>query len=336
MDRNNLPANIRSIILAIDDELQHEFITKNTNEFISSIDAIIGYYYPILYERVYKQQINIDYKPKLNDFIYTLTTGIYQRLEMIKNHPDTDNDFFTRDYLYEEIIELVAQYLLNIYYDFIEDYAETHHLPIWVFTDNNISRLVNNAKTFKAARQHLNIFADSVYVIDAFMDRVKIDITKDISITFYHLPRAIFSRVKKCLYDLSKYQQFITPIDIYCISKKIDSESYLSCTNNQLDISQGYFDILYNIIYLLLKDKLLNVYDEQYWRDLFANILNTRYIADGLIVHSHYLFHPRAQIDHIEYFMSVIITFILDADKLQVADFRAYQQIKRILLEEFI
>ena len=48
------------------------------------------------------------------------------------------------------------------------------------------------------------------------------------------------------------------------------------------------------------------------------------------------MYHLRAQVNYIEYFMSVIIAFILDNEQLKIGDLFAYKQVQRILSPDSI
>lgn len=348
IDKTKLPSSIRSIILSIDEELQEAFQSQNINQFIESISALLDYYYPSLFNQIYNNdneytEIYFVFTKDLNLFIDVLTTGIYQRLEMI-NLSDNQDKFFTKEYLYDEIIEIIIHFYLKQYYKLIIQYAKTNNLYVWAFSTNleqaELVRLINDYKTLQLLLPHLDIFSLSVYTIDKFIDKIDVSINQDIKISFYNMPRVILGNVKKLLYELSKYEQFVTKKDIYFINEKFDQESFIEIKDNKIDYSQGYSNILYNIIYLLLKDKLIKYLEDnnlhEYWRNIFAKILSTQYIADEVIIVNHYMYHLRAQVNYIEYFMSVIIAFILDNEKLKIGDLCAYKQVQRILLPDSI
>ena len=339
MDKNQLPSNIRSIIISIDDELKDSF-NQSTNEFISNIQSILEYYQPTIYNRIFKKEIddvhiNI-FLNRRNNFINKLSIGINSRLDMIISKMNDDNidSFYTKEFLYEEIMEQVAKFIITAYNELLLEYAAINDYPIWIFNKFNQNEVVNQLmkiidKPILYDSQFFDIFTTTIQVVDQFID-ISIPITKDLIINCNHLPKPIVNDVKKLLYQLAKYKQFITTNDLE-FKSEIYKESFLSYKPYQIDISQGYSEIYYNIIYALLKDKLLKIYDESLWQDLFAKALRVNSLADGISITDYYFYHPRAKLNHIEYFMSCIIAYIQDSEKLKIGDLIAYRHIQRIL-----
>lgn len=320
MNKEKLPSNIKSIIINIDHELQPEFVNikNNPNTFIKAVDAAIYFYYKTLYKRIFNTTIPDDklnlLKNNLTIFIDKLTTGIYKCIE--------------NEYLYDEILEIIAKHIISVYYDLQIEYCSNNNINniIVISEDGFFDKLITTPDDYIKYKPYINPLEISLLIIDKHSDYVLQ------GISFHNMPTNIKGLINKLVFSLLKYDNFITKKDIYFDN----SENIYEDDQQKAIISYkyGFNEIRYNIIYTLLKDKLILAYDEEFWRDHFANILQQKYIADECYQLEQYLYHMRGEINHIEYFMSCIIAYILDVDKLTVFDYIAYKHIQRILEHE--
>lgn len=320
MNKEKLPSNIKSIIINIDHELQPEFVNikNNPNTFIKAADAAIYFYYKTLYKRIFNTTIPDDklnlLKNNLTIFIDKLTTGIYKCIE--------------NEYLYDEILEIIAKHIISVYYDLQIEYCFNNNINniIVISEDGFFDKLITTPDDYIKYKPYINPLEISLLIIDKHSDYVLQ------GISFHNMPTNIKGLINKLVFSLLKYDNFITKKDIYFDN----SENIYEDDQQKAIISYkyGFNEICYNIIYTLLKDKLILAYDEEFWRDHFANILQHKYIADECYQLEQYLYHMRGEINHIEYFMSCIIAYILDVDKLTVFDYIAYKHIQRILEHE--
>ena len=320
MNKEKLPSNIKSIVINVDHELQPEFINikDNPNIFIKAVDAAIYFYYKTLYKRVFNNTIPDDrlkqLKIGLDKFIDRLTTGIYQCI--------------SNEYLYDEILEQIAKHIISIYYDLQIEYCYNNNINyIFIISDDKfLDKLITTPDEYIKYKLYINPLEISLLIIDKYNDCILQDIS------FHNMPVNIKGLINKLIFGISKYNKYITKKDIYFS----DNDNVYEDDKQKAIISYkyGFNDICYNIIYALLKDKLITVYDEEFWRDHFATILQKKYIADECYQLEQYVYHLRGEINHIEYFMSCIIAYILDVDKLAVFDYTAYKHIQRLLDRE--
>ena len=90
-------------------------------------------------------------------------------------------------------------------------------------------------------------------------------------------------------------------------------------------------DIMYHITYALVKDKAKEIYDEQYWTKIYNEFNTNKYLADECSIINKYLYHPQAELNAFEYYMSCVIAYIVDKELLQNFDKEAYDYIENLL-----
>ena len=319
MNKNKLPHNIRSLVDNIEAELKDEF-KKETKDFLYSVETIMEYYYQSLYKKVFHQETNDlnQYKEHLSNFLDKLT-----------------NALFTLDnYTYDDIIEQIIIDLIKTYWYITINFCKQNNIKKCFLLSNEdstneikaISNLVDSIDIFEKLLENLDPLQQTLILIDK-----KKDLTI-FGITFYQLPISLHGIIKKLIFQISIYQEYLTIKHISFVddpSISIQEEqlnTIISLTNLK--------DIQYNIIYTLLKDKLLKEIDEEFWKDMFVKKISTKYIADECYQLESYIYHMRAEIDHQEYFMSSVIAYLLHPEELRIFDNIVYKHLKKLLDRE--
>ena len=298
MNKNKLPENIRSIIIAIDDELKDSF-----DDAIKTIHVLLDYYMPIMYHRV---NDNLEYNLNNNeDFIDQLSTIFY-----IKSEENIDKTI-----LYEDIMERVAIFVLHQYWQALIKYAENNNYYIWICNEY-FNKIITSYSDFKKIiplldKLSISVFSISPLVIDK-AEKIVFNINNH-KITINNLPICMQNSVKQML-DL--------------LPNRLMSSVII-----ELDLSLGYFNAIYQILYAIFKDKIIKNIDSTLWERRYKEIISNKYIADGVYAINYYFYHQRGEINYIEYLMSVVIEYLLDIEKLKINDLFAYKYLKELLGE---
>lgn len=328
MDLQKLPNNIKSIIINIDNELKENFyslvntttnkliIDKKINQFLDLIITLIKYYFDALYKRVYTNTISIEqrnfYYPEINDFINNLTSFIY---ETASNKSEQ---------IYNRIITSVALFIISAYVQLQIDKANDDTTVYIIPNSNaneyvkNISNLITNVKELSLFKDKLNLLEVTIIFVTSF---------KDFTInglTFKHVPIGIQSVITSTLIKISN--DWITPKIITFVAN--DEYQYQESSEVFINYKTDLHTLQYNIIYALIKDKLLARRNIDYWQQAFIQSTNNKFVADGCIIPQKYLYSLQSEIDTDEYFLSCGIAFILQPEQLQIIDYNQYRRLE--------
>lgn len=239
--------------------------------------------------------------------------------------------------MYEEIIEKIAIFIINEYWNLQIQYANDNSInTIYIIPNKTasakiqyISSLINTIKEFSRYRNFLSPLEVTTILYKDLIN-INLSINKDIYIMFYNLPKGIKNDINKLLFSLDKYNRFITKKNIY-LTDNISLHNKIICEynekeNNSYIITNNLYVIKYNIIYALLKDKLIDKCNHAYWQKQYTDYLNAKNNYNR-----QYLFSARAEIDCIEFFMNYIIIFILQNEQLYNIDLEKYEYINHFL-----
>ena len=326
MDKNKIPNNVKSIIIAIDDELYEEFnkfhikdgkvmINKQINIFLNLVLTLLQYYFNSLYKRIFtvnpSDNIIDEYNKKINNFVDTLTTALYQCIKLN---------------IYDEIIEQIVIFVFNIYTDLYIKKINNDKTTVYILPNDfslmPINSLINNIYELKKFKNKIDIIGSTIIFADKF-ENYSID-----NITFKHIPIGLKPFINSILMKLNK--KYITNKSIHFMDEKNviyreDAEVFI---NYQQDINT----IRYNIVYALIKDKLLMKIDD-YWQQAFTKAMSNLHVADSCIHPNNYLYNLRAEMDYKEYFLNCYIAFLFDEEQLRIIDYNSYRRIKDVIIE---
>ena len=332
MNQLHLPKNIRAIIVGIDNELQDEYknIQFDTNSFIESIKTIMNYYYKAIYKRIYQRNISEDeltkYNAHLENFIDKFTNGIYQL---------KDNNLLE---LKDDIMEIIAKDIIVSYWILqIKWCKENNVTTIFAMANKTADEFT---KTIVKTITNINYFErlmkeNKLNPLDVNLIVVKDKINCQLfDIDFVNMPKQIKMIISKILFKLNEYQQFITKKQIIFT----DDKDIVRKNDKQfakISYRNGLFNVIYHLIICLLEDKLMvdSTYlsDETFWKDRYAEIISHRYYSDESNIIEDYLYHPCAEINAKEYFLSCVVAYILEKESLVIFDNKAFKRLYRIL-----
>lgn len=319
-----LPKCFRPVIIAIDSELKDEYNAFKSNNDLDAFTELIGTllncYSKTIYKNIYnvtaKDGFNIEY---INKFISTLSEAI--------NYFEHDND------LYKQIIEMISIFLKNT----------IMRLQVQYCIDNNINDISIEpisaceyceclSKMKYSAEELKNMLPyfyehQSCSIAFVYNEDKKTRIIDGIK--YIDVPVSLVQKLTKLSFKLKGYKDFITT---KVIQFNQDEKNVANEQDNVITISNDY---LYNVIYYLMKDKLLSL-DLTFWRDRFAKLLMNRYVADDAYLFEHRFVSSRSELSYEEYFMSCVIEFILDKDLLYNTDLEAYNEVNKILNKVFV
>lgn len=320
MNMQKIPANIKSIITAIDDELQEEFkkfvikdneivIDKQINIFLELISTLLQYYFASLYKRVFTYNPSDDvthiYNEKINNFINVLTTALYTCIN--KN-------------IYNEILEQIVVFIINIYID-LQIEKSDDNTTVYILPINDVNLLINNVNELSKFRNKIDILNSSIIFANKFEN-----ITLN-NISFKNVPVGLSSFINTTIIRINP--DLVTNKNIVFINS--NEIEYKEDIEVFINYSTSLKILEYNIIYALIKDKLLAVCDSNYWQQQFSRATSNTYVADECSHVHRYLYNMRAEIDYKEYFLSCVIAFIADNEILRIIDFNNWKYISNLI-----
>lgn len=321
-----LPKCFRPVIIAIDSELKDGYETFKSDNDLDVLSDLIGTllncYSRTIYKNIYgvpaENGFNIEY---INKFIKTLSEAI--------NYFEHNNE------LYTQIIEMISIFLkdtimrLQVQYCIENDINDISIEPI-----NSceycecLSKLKYSANELK---EMLPYFYDHQTCSVAFVYNEEKKTLILNGIKYIDIPASLLKRLTKVSFRLSSHKDFITNK----IFKFVQDDINVVTEDDKTGFVLVSDDYMYNIVYYLLKDKLLSL-DLTFWRDRFAKLLMKRYIANDSNLFEHKFYSSRAELSYQEYFMSCVVEFILDKDLLYNTDLEAYTEINKILNKVFV
>lgn len=265
-----------------------------------------------MYKRI-TNVINFDnYYLEINNLIDNLTSFIY------KNVNSTSNE------LYDYIIASITVFIISAYVQLQIDKSDDDTI-VYIIPNANadeytksIAQLINNVKELSMFKDKLNLLKVSIIFVTSFKDfTIR-------GITFKHVPVGLQSVITSTLIKINS--DWITPK----IITFTDSNEYIYHERDEIFISYktNLHTLQYNIIYALVKDKLLVHKNNEYWEQAFIQSIDNKSAIDGCVFSKKYFYSSQAEFNANEYFLSYIIAFILDPEQLQIINFNHYQKIQ--------
>lgn len=295
MNQTKLPANLKSIILSINNELSDNYHKQSHTEFIDSVSALLDYYIPSIYEHSVHEQMPDTFLEEYKKHIAIFTTTLLDGMQQCE---------YTCTY--DEIFEIIVNDIIRTTWGIQLLYADDFAIIPNESACNTCIALSKLITTVNEAKSYIKILHPLEVSIVTNIKTKEIH-AADINFT---VPNYMVKDLNKLAYKLSKYKQYITYTD-------------LTFTN---DLSYAK----YMTVYKLMKDKLLQC-DLTEFQNHWAELNSHKYIADDCYAFENYLYDLRAETSYQEYFMSCVCAYINDNEQLKIFDNTAYKLIRRLL-----
>ena len=327
MDLNKLPNGLKSIFISMNEELHEEYKNmlenKKKQDFISSVVALMTYYISSVHQIAWKEY------PKEKDKLYI------NRIDEFQN--DFTNALYAfelTDDLYDNLFTCVVNHMIQSYWEVLALYAKRKHLPVILIPNEDacdfcigLSNFIKSPDEFLQIKEQLHPQELAVVVPE------KTTSFKISDIEFIDVPVYLKNQLMQLIFYLSnkKRNNFITKKKFIFLTEL--REDFMSEDAFYINSYSLVKDILCQVIYTLLKDKLLKE-DLFFWKDRYATICKEKYVADNCYLYKHKFFTINAERNAEEYFISCVQAYLLDEIWLQTFDLEAFNQIKRLLERE--